>query len=373
MSAFKDKVHNTWGTSFYYTDWTGQRKRKKKVGFSTRREALEFEESFKAKSAGSTMMTFGELYDLYMEDAKVRLKPTTYRGKEYIIKLKVLPFFKDLPLSSITPATIRQWQNRMLSAKYSPTGAQDDEQPYTQTYLKTINNQVSAIFNFAVKYYHLPQNPARLCGSMGKKKSDRINFWTLDEFCQFIAVYKDDILYYTIFMLLFWTGMREGELLALTPADFDWTAQTVSITKSYSRINKQDLIQKPKTPNSIRTITIPPFLCQIAQDYMKAIYGLRKHDRLFQVTKHAILRHLHEGCEKAGVKHIRVHDLRHSHASFLIDQGFSPLVIKERLGHENIETTLNTYSHLYPSQQTKLLDAMEKFGEQSIPKKEADE
>ena len=368
LPAFKDTSNNTWSSSFYYTDWTGQRRRKKKVGFKTRREALAFEENFKSKAAGATTMTFGELYELYMEDARVRLKPTTYRNKEFVIKLKVLPFFKDLPISSITPAIIRKWQNQMLSATYTPFGKQKTAQPYTQTYLKTINNQVSAIFNFAVKYYHLPQNPVRLCGSMGKKRSDRISFWTLDEFRQFITVYKDDILYYTIFMLLFWTGMREGELLALTAADFDLEEQTVSITKSYSRLDGQDLIQKPKTSKSIRTITIPPFLCTIVQNYMNAIYGLRRQDRLFPTTKYAILNHLHTGSKKAGVKKIRVHDLRHSHASFLIDLGFSPLVIKERLGHENIETTLSTYTHLYPSQQRKLLAAMEKFGEKSIPK-----
>lgn len=367
MAAFKDKNRNTWGISFYYTDWTGQRKRKKKIGFKTRRDALTFEESFKSKASGSTMMTFGELYELYMEDAKVRLKPTTYRNKEYIISLKVLPFFKDLPLASITPATIRKWQNQLLSTTYA---REKSQLHYTQTYLKTINNQVSAIFNFAVKYYHLPQNPARLCGSIGKKRSDRINFWTLDEFRAFITVYKDDILYYTIFMILFWTGMREGELLALTAADFNFNTNTISITKSYSRLNGQDLIQKPKTSKSIRTITIPPFLCSIVQTYMNSIYGLHKHDRLFPITKHSILRYLHNGSQKAGVKKIRVHDLRHSHASFLVDQGFSPLVIKERLGHENIETTLNTYSHLYPSQQTKLLDVMEKLGKISVPKKE---
>jgi integrase len=203
-----------------------------------------------------------------------------------------------------------------------------------------------------------------------EKRSDRISFWTLDEFRAFIAVYKDDILYYTIFMMLFWTGMREGELLALTAADFNFSTQTISITKSYSRLNGQDLIQKPKISKSIRTITIPPFLCSIVQTYMNSIYGLHKHDRLFPITKHSILRYLHNGSQKAGVKKIRVHDLRHSHASFLVDQGFSPLVIKERLGHENIETTLNTYSHLYPSQQTKLLDGMEKLGKISVPKKE---
>lgn len=104
MPAFKDTSNNTWSASFYYTDWTGQRKRKKKVGFKTRREALTFEQNFKSKAAGATTMTFGELYELYMEDARVRLKPTTYRNKEFVIKLKVLPFFKDLPISSITPA-----------------------------------------------------------------------------------------------------------------------------------------------------------------------------------------------------------------------------------------------------------------------------
>ena len=103
-------------------------------------------------------------------------------------------------------------------------------------------------------------------------------------------------------MMLFWTGMREGKLLALTAADFNFSTQTISTTKSYSRLNGQDLIQKPKTSKSIRTITIPPFLCSIVQTYMNSIYRLHKHDRLFPITKHSILRYLHNGSQKAGVK-----------------------------------------------------------------------
>lgn len=152
-----------------------------------------------------------------------------------------------------------------------------------------------------------------------------------------------------------------GELLALTPADFDFEAKTVTISKSYSRLNGQDLIQSPKTAKSKRTVSIPDFLIDIVQAHIKALYKPKKNDRLFPVTKYYLNHEMNRGCKLSGVKKIRVHDLRHSHASLLIELGFSPLMIKERLGHEKIETTLQTYSHLYPNKQNELADKLQAF------------
>lgn len=349
MPVYKDEKRETWYCSFYYTDWTGKKKKKKKEGFKRQKDAKDFERDFLSKNNTSPDMSFGSLVEIYMEDSKSRLKPTTYGNKEFIINSKLLPYFKDIPLNKIEPATIRRWQNELL----------DHENNYSQTYLKTVNNQISAIFNFAMKYYKLPSNPARTCGSMGKKNADSMDFWTKEEFVKFVEIVQDKPLSKAAFNLLFWTGIRSGEMLALTLNDFDFIEKTVSISKNYSRHEGKDLILDPKTPKSKRIITIPQFLCDIINEYVEKLYDYKPHERLFQVTKYYLHHEMDRGSKKSGVKRIRIHDLRHSHASLLIEMGFSPLLISERLGHENIETTLQTYSHLYPNKHSQVADKLQ--------------
>ena len=153
--------------------------------------------------------------------------------------------------------------------------------------------------------------------------------------------------------------MTKAELLALTAADFDFEKETVRINKSYQRLHGEDVITTPKTKKSNRMIKMPKFLCEEMQEYLQMLYGLKKKDRIFTVTKSYLHHEMDRGAKAAGVKRIRIHDLRHSHASLLVELGFQPLAIAERLGHEKIETTLNTYSHLYPNKQAELADRLE--------------
>lgn len=160
------------------------------------------------------------------------------------------------------------------------------------------------------------------------------------------------------FEMLYWTGIREGELLALRPADFDFEKQTVSITKSYQRMKGRDVITDPKTPKSNRVVQMPSFLCDEIQDYIKTLYAVQPDDRIFQVTKSYLFREMQRGCKETGVKSIRIHDLRHSHISLLIDQGFSAVAIADRVGHESIDITYN-YAHLFPSKQAEMADKLD--------------
>lgn len=340
MPVYKDKIRNTWYTSFYYTDWTGEKKRKKKEGFKTQREAKAYERDFLNKAHASCDMTFKNLTELYMEHNRTRLKQTTLNNKECIINFHLLPYFGNMPINAITITTIQKWQDKLLSS----------EANYKPTTLKLFNNELSIIFNFAVKYYKLSSNPVRECGSIGKNRADSIQFWTVEEFNKFIGVI-DKPIHKLMFELLFWTGIRSGELMALTLNDFDIEAETVNINKTYTRLKKQDLITSPKTPKSKRIITIPPFLVEMLQEYVSKLYDYRPDERLFYVEITSLRYQMFRGSKKAKVKKIRIHDLRHSHASLLIELGFSPLLIAERLGHEKVETTLQTYSHLYPNKQ----------------------
>ena len=192
---------------------------------------------------------------------------------------------------------------------------------------------------------------------MGKKKNREMLFWTKDEYLKFAEVMMDKPLSFYAFEMLYWCGIREGELLALTPADFDFEKCTVSITKSYQRLNGQDLITTPKTEKSNRVIKMPQFLADEMQDYLKQLYSIEPNDRMFTVTKSYLHREMDRGAKEAGVKRIRIHDIRHSAVSLLIDMGFSATAIADRVGHESIDITYN-YAHLFPSKQTEMAEKL---------------
>lgn len=347
MKAEKDKKTGKWLIQYRYTDWQGKRRKSTKRGFATKREAEEWLRNFLITQKADFDMKFEDFWKMYCADMETRLREHTMRTKKYIVELKILPYFGNKRVNDITAADIRQWQNELIKMGYSPT------------YLKTINNQLSAIFNYAVRYYDLKSNPCAKAGSMGKSKAEEMDFWTGEEFRKFIDSVMNKRLSYMAFMTLYWTGMRLGELLALNPKDVDLEKRTISITKSYQRLGKKDVITPPKTPKSKRVITIPEFLAADIKDYMDSLYDLQEDDRLFPITKYYLEHEMQRGIKESGVKQIRVHDLRHSHASMLIELGFSPLEIANRLGHEKVETTLNTYAHLYPNKQTKLAERLD--------------
>lgn len=251
MAAFKNKDNGTWYVQFRYTDWKGERQQKLKRGFATKREALEWEREFLMEKQADVNMTFESFVALYERDIKPKLKLNTWLTKESIIKKKILPYFAKRKLSEITAKDIMRWQNELREMRDC------HGKPLSKTYLKTVHNQLSAIFNHAVKFYNLKENPCRKAGSMGKKKNREMLFWTKEEYLKFAEVMMDKPQFYYAFEMLYWCGIREGELLALTPADFDFKKGTVSINKSYQRLNGRDVITTPKTEKSNRIISLP--------------------------------------------------------------------------------------------------------------------
>lgn len=225
-------------------------------------------------------------------------------------------------------------------------------------FLKTVHNQLSAIFNHAARFYGLNLNPARQAGNMRAEERKEMLFWTREEYARFSEAMMDKPLSFYAFEVLYWCGVREGELLALTPADFDFEKRTLTINKSYQRLNKQDVITTPKTPKSNRVIQLPQFLCDELQDYLKQLYGVEPDSRMFPISKSYLHREMDRGCKQTGVKRIRIHDLRHSHISLLIDMGFTALAIAERVGHESIDITYR-YAHLFPTRQVEMADKLD--------------
>lgn len=305
MAAYKDEQRGTWYVSFHYYDWTGKNCRKVKRGFKTKREATEWERHFRMKEAADLDMTFEEFVQAYTRDMKPKLKHNTWLTKEHILRTKLLPYFKDKKMRDIRPKDIIQWQNEQISYR------DEKGKPYAPTYLKTLQSELSALFNHAVRFYELKSNPVVKAGPLGKGKAEEMLFWTKEEYLKFIEAVKDKPYSYHAFQILYWCSLRVGELLALTSQDIDFDNKVIRITKSYQRLEGKDVITDPKTPKSKRNVSMPDFLCEELKDYIGRLYGILPTDRIFHLTKSFLHHEMTRGAEKAGVKRIRIHDLRH--------------------------------------------------------------
>ena len=141
--------------------------------------------------------------------------------------------------------------------------------------------------------------------------------------------------------------------------DFDESQLQLHINKTFYRLKQEDYVNSPKTYSSTRTIDLPEFLMKEVKEYYMKLYAYRGDERLFPVVAKTVQKTMKEHARKAELKEIRVHDLRHSHCAYLIHKGVQPLIIKERMGHKDIKITLNTYGHLYPSEQKKVASLLD--------------
>ena len=305
MPAYMNGKTGAWYVQCYYSDIDGNRKHKVKRGFATKGEALAWETEFLACADGSMSMPFEAFVKRYSEDVRPRLKLNTWLTKEHIIRTKIVPFFGPKRMCDISPKDVVDWQNKMV-------GSYDDEgKPYSGTYLRTINNQLSAIFNHAVKYYGLGKSPAAPTIKIGERKGAEMKFWTKEQYLAFSEEVMDKPASFYAFEILYWCGLRVGELLALEPDDF-----------------------------------------------LGSIPEERRACCIFCFTKSYLHHEMKRGCAACGLEPIRIHDLRHSHVSLLIEMGFSAIAIADRLGHETYEMTLR-YAHLFPSKQSDMAAALD--------------
>lgn len=205
MTVIKNQKSNTYEVRTYYKDWTGVRKQKTKRGFKRKCDAQEWERAFKLKENLSLDMYFEDFVDLYLNDIKSRIKYNTWLTKKHIVEKKILPYFSKKKLQEIKPSDIRQWQNTMMNYRNK------QGEGYSQVYLKTIHNQLSAILNHAVNFYDLRSNAARKAGSMGKERTKEMLFWTKEEYMKFIEAVADKPISFYAFEILYWCGVRMGD------------------------------------------------------------------------------------------------------------------------------------------------------------------
>ena len=188
-----------WRSQFYYKDWQGIRRKKNKRGFKTKGEADEWERNFLQQQQKNLDISFENFVEIYFADMENRLRESTIINKRYVFDLKVTPYFRHKKMCEIQTSDIRAWQNELIKKGYAPT------------YLKSINNQLAALFNYAVRYYDLRDNPCRKVGSIGKSKADEMDFWTKQEFKEFLPSMENKPEARMAFLILYWTGMRIGD------------------------------------------------------------------------------------------------------------------------------------------------------------------
>lgn len=347
MPVYKDEQRGTWYFKCNYRDWQGETRTKLKRGFATKKEAQKCEREFIEMQSGNMNMKLANFVEVYFNDKGTRLKERSIMTKRTLIETKIIPYFGEKAMNEITAVDIIKWQNMLMNQEYSPT------------YLRMIQNQLTALFNHAERFYDLRDNPCKKVDKMGRSNARELNFWTKDEYEVFIKGFgAEDEMYRIIFQMLFWLGCRIGEVLALTASDIDLENGTISVSKTYFRRNKTDYITSPKTESSNRKITIPKFLKGEIKEYLDRQYELAPEDRIFPITDRAVQKKMKQKTEEAKLKPIRVHDLRHSHIALLIEKGLQPLVIAQRVGHDSVNTTMNIYGHLYPNKQKEVADLL---------------
>ena len=352
MTVYKNKNNNTRETNVCYRDWRGEARRKHKRGFATKKEALAWKANFQSGYSGNLGVTFSQFFELYAKDRRPRLRLNTWISKEYIFKDKLLPYFGDKMINEIKPRDILHWQNGLLAA------TNKNNEPYSQTYLRTINNQLVVIFSHACKFYGLESNPATKAGIIGKKHADTVKFCTLSEYETFSTAIRREPTTYYAFQVLYWTGIRVGELLALTAGDIDLPSRSIQITKSHQRLDGKDVITEPKTSKGVRIVAIPSSLCLELEKYIQ-ISGFEFDDKLFSVSRYLLTKQLKNYASETDLQPIKVHEFRHSHASLLIEFGCSLCLVADRLGHANITTT-QRYIHLLPNKSSEIAEHLDK-------------
>lgn len=197
--AYKEKDTKKWTAQWFETNAKGEKKKRRKRGFSTKKEALEYERQKKLNSSRSMDMKLSEFMEVYFDDKQNELKERTMKNKRYMMEQHIIPYFGNQMMSEISASQIIQWQNEMQTKGFS------------ESYLRMIQNQLTSLFTHASRIYDLHTNPCKKVKRMGNSDSRSLDFWTTEEYQQFIQTIEPGTRYYLIFEILFWTGCRIGD------------------------------------------------------------------------------------------------------------------------------------------------------------------
>lgn len=352
---------------------TLKQRRVVRKGYKTKKEAIEAEHylrsvELKERFYGAKI-TVSMLYELLKEEDNINGRKISYintQDNNYNRHIKDY-FSKVDNVGKLTYEDIYQFREHLKQKV-----AQNSNNPLSTNTINKIMILLKKIFDIGLRKGYYSTNPVKLLKKLPIEKT-KMQFWTVEEFQQFLTLFEtEEYNVKLLFTVLFFTGVRLGEALALTWQDIDFSSNTIHITKSIYVNKGISHISTTKTKAGTRRIIINKKLSQELQHWQqqqKHLLGQFTSDSLalqvFQsnpltITKNAIEKQYKKILERDNtLKKIRIHDFRHSHASLLINQGEDYLVVKERLGHASITTTIDTYSHLYPSKQKDLADKLD--------------
>lgn len=348
MPIYKKSGQKKFQVRVNYVDSSGKYRTKYATANSYLEAAQKYEELYKNRFL-EQKLTLGNLCEDYKNSVKPRLKMQAYLSLCTETN-KILKGFGDsIYIKDITPALVRTWNSELLNSNYS------------QFYIKHLNGRLQTILHYAEQYYGLKQNAAKLAREKLPKISKERNILTIDDFICFMnCIDKEkELTYWVIFQVLFFTGCRVGEVLALFPSDIDFIENTINIDKTYFVCHGKKYLNSPKTDKSIRKIKIPPFLVKILADYIEKL-PVQDIRIFFNASLGGISKKRNVICKRAGLQRISTHDFRHSAASYLIAQNIPILEVSQRLGHTTPITTYKTYAHLYPNKDKEIAELEEK-------------
>lgn len=340
MSVYKDKQR---GTYYFVTRING--KQVKRRGFKSNKEAKRAEASFILDdSIDLENPSFEYVTNEYLKWYKKRRKESSYNKVEGITRINLLPVFGKKKINDIRNRDITNFHDDLIDN-------------YSVAHGKIIHVILSAVFNFAIKQEYTKNNPARNVGNLEGKPKKHMDYWTLDEFKAFIS-HVDEFMYYVLFMVLYYSGIRKGEARALTWGDINFKGNSLNIDKT----NYKGAVTTTKT-GVARQIQMPRFVMRLLSQLKSesdpkmtyVVFG-EFHKPVGLTT---LGRRFNDYIKMSGVKKIRIHDLRHAHSSYLINKNVSISIISHRLGHKNASTTYDIYSHMYPSTEKEVVSNME--------------
>lgn len=353
MPIYKDKKRNTYYFRTYITNNKGIRKQYERSGFKTKSDAINKErELINSFDLGNKKdMTFNELYNIFIKDKSQKLKYQSLRSTKSKFSNHILPFYNDYLISKIDNKVYLDWKDYILSKNFS------------YKYNSSLHVCMVSIFNYAIDFDYLEKNIASKVGNFSKKNySSKINYWNFEEFNQFINVVDNNLLK-CLFNLLYYTGIRLGECLALNWNDIKENYIDINKTISKGKLNNDYIITNPKTQKSIRKVYLDNKTIEMLRDLKDYYSGFCNFNNNWYVfggikplSQTTITRKKNNYCKIANVKQIKIHDFRHSHASLLISNGTPITVVSERLGHADKSTTLNVYSHMFQSDNDKAIN-----------------